>query len=301
MSWLRLIFETERTRVEALSEALADVGAAAVSLEDNGDEPVLEPAPGETPLWSSTRVSGLFQADASMPAILAELESRCSPLPPHRTEVLEDRDWVRVWMDRFVPMRFGERLWIVPKHCEPPDPRAVNLRLDPGLAFGTGTHPTTALCLEWLDACDCSGRQVIDYGCGSGVLGIAARLLGADRVVGVDIDEQAWVATRANAEANGVDAGIRVGPPEIGSSAADLVLANILAGPLIELASTLVSLTRPGGHIVLSGILAEQADPVMEGYRAWFDLDPPVVKEGWVRITGVRTDDFFEGSFPISG
>ena len=196
-------------------------------------------------------------------------------------------------MDRFAPMRFGERLRIVPKHCQPPDPWAVNLRLDPGLAFGTGTHPTTALCLEWLDAAgDDLGRRVIDYGCGSGVLGVAALLLGAEQVVGVDIDEQAWQATRANAETNGVGDGLRVGPPEICHSAADLVLANILAGPLVELAPTLASLTRPGGRIVLSGILVQQADTVMERYRTWFDLAPPAVKEGWVRITGVRTESF---------
>lgn len=291
MPWLRLIFETDKTRAESLADALAEAGSAAVSLEDGADEPVLEPPPGETPLWSRTRVSGLFEAGTDIPSVLAQAQTRCAPLPPHRTEALEDRDWVRVWMDRFAPMRFGERLWIVPRHWEPPDPQAVNLRLDPGLAFGTGTHPTTALCLEWLDAHDCRGEQVIDYGCGSGILGIAALLLGAERAQGVDIDAQAWAATRENARVNGVEAAMQTGGPEICQTDADLILANILAGPLIALAPNLATLIRPGGRIVLSGILATQADSIMERYRLWFDLESPVIRTGWVRITGIRTNN----------
>ena len=288
MAWLRLIFETHKAGAEELSEALTEMGAMAVSFEDCEDEPVLEPAPGQMPLWSRTQVTGLFEAGRSMDDVVSHLRARGAPLPPYRTEVLRDQDWVRVWMERFRPMNFGRRLWIVPRHQAPPDPSAVNLRLDPGLAFGTGTHPTTALCLQWLDGFDGRGKNMIDYGCGSGVLGIAGLLLGAEYVQGVDMDAQAWAATLENARTNGVQDRLQVGGPDMALAAADVVLANILAGPLGELAPRLARLTVPGGHIVLSGILENQAAALMRRYAAWFDIDAPVVREQWVRIHGIR-------------
>jgi ribosomal protein L11 methyltransferase len=299
VSWLQLVFESDRTRVPALEDALLEIGALSVTLQDSADEPVFEPGVGETPLWQATRVLALFEiaADATQQAIDAQVAALIDalqqqvPLPAWRAEQLQDQVWERAWMADFQPMRFGQRLWICPSWAEPPDPAGVVLALDPGLAFGTGTHPTTALCLEWLDSQPLQGCTVVDYGCGSGILGIAALLLGAQRVIAVDNDPQALVATRANAERNHItpERLITCLPGQLpDDSAADVMVANILAGPLQSLAPLLIGLTLPGGRLALSGILAEQAEDVAAAYRSACALAPITQRAEWVRIDGVR-------------
>lgn len=292
MPWLQLKVATTRAQTEAVEDALMAAGAVSVTVEDNADQPILEPAVGETPLWNHTRVTGLFDAatDTDQATVIATA-SFADHLPNYRWELLEDKDWERQWMDSFHPMQFGQRLWICPSWTQPPDNNAVNLMLDPGLAFGTGTHPTTALCLQWLDGCDLDNKTVIDFGCGSGILGIAALLLGARYVAAIDNDPQALLATRDNARRNGVELErIDTWLPEQnpGAIQADFVLANILAGPLLKLAPQLASATLVGGHIVLSGIIASQADEVRHCYQQWFDMDPPQMHEDWVRLTGTK-------------
>lgn len=264
------------------------LGALAVTLEDEADHPVLEPDPGTTPLWPVVQLRGLFDADADRELLVTALAGLPGEGRPERVRWREvgDRDWVRAWMDRFEPMRFGRRLWIVPGGMSiPADPGNVELHLDPGLAFGTGTHPTTALCLEWLDACPAVTGTVVDYGCGSGVLGIAAALLGAERVVCVDNDPQALEATAANARRNGVEGRIRChAPTDFAEAAADLVLANILAAPLVRLAPVLAGCARPGAPIVLSGILEEQAEEVAAAYDPFCQRAEIAVKDGWTRL-----------------
>ena len=295
MSWLQLRFDADPASAEALQDALTEVGAAAVTLEDNADQPVYEPGVGETPMWQQTRVTGLFPADADTDALLLATAAHYQQaLPPFRCEILEDRDWLREWMSHYQPLQCGERLWICPSWREPVDPAAVNLLLDPGLAFGTGTHPTTWLCLQWLDGEDLQGKTVIDYGCGSGILGIAALLLGADSVIAVDNDPQALLATRDNAQRNGI-AESRLScllPEQLPADAsADYVVANILAGPLISLAPRLSAALGEGGRLCLSGILQSQAETVAERYR---DEVPDIAvscREDWVRLSGSRRRD----------
>lgn len=207
----------------------------------------------------------------------------------YQLEPLEDKDWERAWMDNYHPMSFGERLWICPSWSEPPQPDAVNIMLDPGLAFGTGTHPTTSLCLEWLDQHDVSGLEVIDFGCGSGILAIAAAMLGAKHVWAIDHDPQALIATRSNATQNHVEAKITVGrPDELPDLESELVLANILAGPLMSLAPILATHTKSGGQLILSGLLAKQAREVTEHYQPWFKMEPPHQKEDWILLEGKK-------------
>ncbi len=258
---------------------------------DAEDQPIFEPDLNTTPLWSHTHLLALFEADTDPDSLLAHLQLlRGGELPEHQVEVIEDQDWERSWMDNFQPMRFGQRLWIVPSWHAAPEPDAVNLLLDPGLAFGTGTHPTTALCLEWLDAQPLQGQSLLDFGCGSGILAIAGLLLGAEHAVGTDIDTQALDASRDNAERNGI-AAERFAlylPEQLPEKAADVVVANILAGPLVSLAPRITALVKPGGRLALSGILAEQAEEVRAAYSDAFELDPTADKDGWVRISGVR-------------
>jgi ribosomal protein L11 methyltransferase len=277
-------------------ETLAlELGAASVTLSDAGDDPVLEPGPGETPLWNRTRLTALFDATANLDAIASTLQDRLGldrPLTWQR-EVLEDRDWEREWLKDFGPMRFGRRLWVCPEDVARPAADAVVVRLDPGLAFGTGTHPTTALCLKWLDSLDLDGKSVIDYGAGSGILAIAALKLGAKSAVAYDIDPQAITASRANAERNGVadrlEVTIRRGDLD---SPADIVVANILAGPLVKLETHILDLTITGGKLALSGILSEQVTEVVEAYAGRVSFDEPAVldQDGqtWARLTGIR-------------
>ena len=291
MPWLQLTLPAGDADPQALADTFDALGALSVTLQDAADQPLFEPPPGATPLWSQVRVTALFESDADIARIQAALANRFGTACAERLQIetLDDRDWVRAWMDGYAPMRFGAKLWIVPTGFEAPDPDGVNLLLDPGLAFGTGTHPTTALCLEWLDAHPPVDQVVIDYGCGSGILGIAALKLGAREVWAVDNDPQALVATVDNAERNGVAARVRtVLPGDLPVLAADLLLANILANPLIELEPRFAALVQSSGAIVLSGILAEQADAVRAAYAAAFVMQPAAQREDWVRLDGVR-------------
>nr|WP_288452060.1 50S ribosomal protein L11 methyltransferase [uncultured Pseudomonas sp.] len=291
MPWLQLRLAITPEQAPTYEDALLEVGAVSVTFMDAEDQPIFEPDLGTTPLWSHTHLLALFEADTDADALVAHLQLLTDgALPEHQIEHIGDQDWERSWMDGFAPMRFGQRLWIVPSWHEAPQPDAVNLLLDPGLAFGTGTHPTTSLCLQWLDAQPLEGCSVLDFGCGSGILAIAALLLGAPRAVGTDIDPQALEASRDNAQRNGIaDERFPVYlPADLPQDPADVVVANILAGPLVSLAPQITSLVKPGGRLALSGILAEQADEVRAAYAADFDLDPTAVQDGWVRISGVR-------------
>lgn len=291
MPWLQLRLAIAPEQAQTYEDALLGVGAVSVTFMDAEDQPIFEPDLGTTPLWSHTHLLALFEADVDENDLLAHLQLLTGgELPEHQLERIEDQDWERSWMDNFQPMRFGRRLWIVPSWHAAPEPDAVNLLLDPGLAFGTGTHPTTALCLEWLDAQQLHGLQVLDFGCGSGILAIAALLLGAEQAVGTDIDIQAIEASRDNAGRNGIDPArfALYLPEQLPSGQADVVVANILAGPLVELAEQIGERVKPGGLLALSGILAEQAEEVRAAYVAQFDLDPTAEKDGWIRISGVR-------------
>ncbi len=291
MPWLQVRLAITPDQAETYEDALLGVGAVSVTFMDAEDQPIFEPDLGTTPLWSHTHLLALFEADTDPVNLVAHLELLTgAALPEHQIEHIADQDWERSWMDNFQPMRFGQRLWIVPSWHAAPEPDAVNLLLDPGLAFGTGTHPTTALCLEWLDGQDLSNCNVLDFGCGSGILAIAALLLGAPQAVGTDIDFQALEASRDNASRNGIDpARFPVYlPADLPQQPADIVVANILAGPLVSLAPQISSLVKPGGRLALSGILAEQADEVRAAYQDAFILDPTALKDGWVRISGVK-------------
>ena len=291
MPWLQVRLAITPEQAETYEDALLGVGAVSVTFMDAEDQPIFEPDLGTTPLWSNTHLLALFEADTDETALLAHLQLLCGgALPEHHVERIEDQDWERSWMDGFQPMRFGQRLWIVPSWHAAPQPDAVNLLLDPGLAFGTGTHPTTALCLEWLDSQNLDNCSVLDFGCGSGILAIAALLLGAPQAAGTDIDPQALEASRDNASRNGIDpARFPVYlPADLPQQPADVVVANILAGPLVSLAPQITALVKGGGRLALSGILAEQAEEVRAAYASTFDLDPTAVKDGWVRISGVK-------------
>jgi ribosomal protein L11 methyltransferase len=296
MPFLQLTLDIGAADPAPFEDALLAAGAVSITLQDAADDPVLEPAPGTTPLWPSVRVSALFDAPAD-PDILREVLRNAlpAPLPALHFQDLADRAWEREWLKDFRPMLFGKRLWICPGGQRPPEANAstqltpVIVELDPGLAFGTGTHPTTALCLQWLDGADLSGKTVIDYGCGSGVLAIAALKLGAAAAFAVDIDPQAVTATADNAHRNGVAERLHVGTvAQMTLPTADIVLANILAEPLQSLAPTLTSLVRNGGRIVLSGLLAHQADAVAAPYAAGFELSPVATQGEWARLDGVR-------------
>ncbi|PYC28405.1 50S ribosomal protein L11 methyltransferase [Aquipseudomonas alcaligenes] len=291
MPWLQVRLAITPQQAETYEDALLGVGAVSVTFMDAEDQPIFEPDLGTTPLWSNTHLLALFEADTDPANLIAHLELLTgAPLPEHQIEHIEDQDWERSWMDNFQPMRFGQRLWIVPSWHAAPQPEAVNLLLDPGLAFGTGTHPTTALCLEWLDGQDLTGCTVLDFGCGSGILAIAALLLGASQALGTDIDPQALEASRDNASRNGIDpARFPVYlPADLPQQPAEVVVANILAGPLVSLAPQITALVKAGGRLALSGILAEQAEEVRAAYAGAFDLDPTAIKDGWVRISGVK-------------
>ncbi|AXS83372.1 50S ribosomal protein L11 methyltransferase [Marinobacter sp. Arc7-DN-1] len=297
MPWIQLQIPADPDNADQLEDLLMEMGSDAVSMEDAADQPLYEPDLGTTPLWSQTTVAGLFESDRDIEQLCADIrdawhQQTQQALPEIEVTLVEDKDWERAWMGDFQPLKFGERLWIVPSWHEAPDPDAANLMLDPGLAFGTGTHPTTALCLEWLDGQDVQGKQVIDYGCGSGILGLAALLLGADHVIGVDTDPQALEASRGNARRNGVDDSKLdlYLPEDEPDTQADVMLANILAQPLIGLAPHLAARTRQGGDLVLSGILSHQAREVMAAYQPWFVMDEPEQREEWIRLTGRRND-----------
>lgn len=291
MPWLKCRITADARDAETLETRLTALGASCVTLMDAGDEPILEPPPGSTPLWSRLVLTALFENHHDPLGIIASL-SEDPGIEPARChfETLADQQWERAWMADFKPMRFGKRLWIVPSWCEPPEPGAVNLRLDPGLAFGSGTHETTALCLEWLDGECLDGASLLDYGCGSGVLALGGLLLGAARATACDIDPQALAATRENAQRNSLAAQLNCASPDTlpATASFDVLVANILAQPLAALAGTLAAHCRPGARMALSGILATQADTLLNCYLPWFDLDPVSHRGDWVRISGTR-------------
>ncbi|AUV17720.1 50S ribosomal protein L11 methyltransferase [Aeromonas caviae] len=288
MPWIQIRINATAKTADKVSNMLLGRGAQAVTFMDAKDVPVYEPMPGETPLWGETEVMGLFDAETDPAPTITFFQQIFGEDVGYKVEQLEDKDWVREWMDHFHPMQFGERLWICPSWRDVPNPDAVNVMLDPGLAFGTGTHPTTALCLQWLDGLDLAGKTVVDFGCGSGILGIAALKLGAARVIGIDIDPQAIQASRDNAERNGVADQIELYLPadQPQDLEADVVVANILAGPLRELAPLIAGHGKAGSLMALSGVLESQAPELETIYGQWFEMDPTAVKEEWCRLSG---------------
>lgn len=291
MPWLQVRLAIQPEQAEHWEDTLLELGAVSVTFMDGEDQPIYEPDLGTTPLWSHTHLLALFEDDVDAQALAQHIKLLGGENTPELDiERIEDQDWERSWMDNFHPMRFGQRLWIVPSWHAAPEPEAVNLLLDPGLAFGTGTHPTTALCLEWLDGQPLDDCNVLDFGCGSGILAIAAKLLGAKQLTCTDIDVQALEATRDNANRNAIAAEDMLVylPEDMPHQQFDVVLANILAGPLVSLAPQLIAYTRTGGRLALSGILAEQAQEVRDAYSDAFVLEPTAEKDGWVCISGVR-------------
>ena len=295
MAWLSATTVVDRSLAEPLSDALLGVGALSVDVSDadagTPDERPIFDEPGGAPAagWSRARVAALFSSDADVAGALVLAFQECGVTEDTAYDVapVEDDDWVRRTQSQFEPQEVAPGLWIVPTWHAPPDPRATNIMLDPGLAFGTGTHATTRLCLRWLATHVQRGDTVIDFGCGSGILGIAAAKLGAAGVYGVDIDMQAVMAARANAERNGVTATFVSAAEDLPGSA-DKVVANILAQPLIVLAPLLARLTAAGGQIALSGILVSQASEVRAAYGAWYDFASDVEQDGWVLLSGIR-------------
>ena len=296
MSWLQISINTTKDNADMAEDCLFSAGAQTVTYTDAADQPILEPGVNEVPIWNAVMITGLFSFDNNQQHLLDLVEAGLTDIDHScSAEILEDQNWTRAWMDHFHAMQFGERLWICPLHIEPPEADAINLRLDPGLAFGTGTHPTTSLCLRWLDQNITTQKNILDYGCGSGILAIAACMLGTAHADGVDIDPQALIATHNNAETNQVEDKIKTWLPEdfqksvtIADSQYDIVVANILSGPLAELAPTLSGHTKPGGDVVLSGILKEQAESVLNTYSEFFDMDEPQFEEDWVLLHGIK-------------
>ena len=303
-AWLEVRINGHKDDAEKLEAWLFEAGALSVTLADSVDDEslehaVLEPVPGEVRLWEATTLVGLFAQGSHEVQLHMALQNAAEvcglSAPEYRIGVLQDQVWERTWMDTFKPMRFGHKLWICPTHAEVPDPDAVTLRLDPGMAFGTGTHATTAQCLQWLglqtehSVKPLEGKTVIDYGCGSGVLAIATLLLGASHCWAVDIDEQALQATRENARINHVDAHLHVAQPEsLDQINADIVLANILFQPLIQLADTMAEKVRPGGSLVMSGILEEQMQPLRQRYARDFQFLEERSTDGWALMSAIR-------------
>jgi ribosomal protein L11 methyltransferase len=291
MSWLQLSLDVDETQAPLLEVLFEQLGAVSVTLGDAADQPLLEPPPETQPLWRHTRVTALFEGDQDPKRLRDSLATALNPLLLEQAhwERIEDRIWERVWLEHFKPMPFGERLWVCPVGETIPQTDAVVIELDPGLAFGTGTHPTTALCLEWLDHQSLAGQTVIDYGCGSGILAIAALKLGAATAIGVDHDPQALLASRENAVKNAVSEQLIVYlPGQMPGQPADYLVANILAEPLINLAPELVQRVRPGGRFALSGILEEQWQDVARAYQDFAELDPIAIRDEWVLISGTR-------------
>jgi ribosomal protein L11 methyltransferase len=290
MPFLELILDLDAGSAPAAEAAAFDLGALSVTLTDRRDDAVLEPKPGEVRLWPATRLQALFPSGVDSERMVTALARQLGADPATiQPRVVPDRLWEREWLKDFHAMRFGQRLWVCPRHERVEDPDAVVVVLDPGLAFGTGTHATTAMCLAWLDAHAPVGARVIDFGCGSGILAIAALKLGATRAWCHDIDPQALHATAENAQANGVAEATQLCEHVASLPAGvEVLLANILSGPLCELAQTFAALVRPGGHVVLSGLMQSQAAEVTAAYDAWFDTSPVAMREGWVALQAVR-------------
>lgn len=295
MEWRQFVMNLESMDVYRVEEVLERHGAQSITLSDAGDNPVLEPAPGETPLWSESKILGLFATETDFEKLRLDLKTSlgCTSLPLNYIEEVADRDWQREWLKDFGPMQFGERLWVSPGEFTIEANEAaetVIVRLDPGLAFGTGTHATTALCLEWLEQIKICGKTVLDFGCGSGILSIAALKLGALSVTATDIDLQAIVATRQNALRNNVDDRLHTTQQSDDiEDRFDIVVANILAGTLIEQAAFICDRLKPGSNLALAGVLSEQANEVADAYRHCINFAPPVYRDNWARLTGSRT------------
>ena len=296
--WIELSCEVPQSLAEPCSDFFESLGAVSVSFFETGDEPILEPLPGTTPLWERVKVVALFPVTQDLEHVTQAFQA-AYPMLPFALTPLVEQDWTRTWLQHFRPLCFGQQLWILPRDMSPAEQQAalqntanpVVIYLDPGLAFGTGTHPTTALCLRWLDGHPPVHQQVIDYGCGSGILGIAALKLGARQVLAVDYDPQALLATRDNGLQNNVDPEqLLTHSPERSPSdySADLILANILAEPLITLAPRLAQHCVLGGKIVLSGLLARQSESLQSAYAPWFHFAPPIEQEGWILLEGTR-------------
>ncbi len=293
MPFLQVHLTLDGLDPDAAEEACFATGAVSVTMTDAGDTPILEPLPGATPLWPATAISALYEADTPEATLADALRALLdAPALQLRFEAIADKAWEREWLKDFRPMRFGERLWICPGGMLPPadaSPAPQIVWLDPGLAFGTGTHATTALCLTWLDSAALTGARVLDVGCGSGILAVAALRLGAGSAHALDIDPQALIATADNAARNNLSArlSIAAATAEWGGGY-EVVLANILAEPLIQLAATIAAATRPGGHVVLSGLLVPQAEAVTAAYLPWFDMELPRERDGWIGLVGRR-------------
>ena len=297
MKWLQIHITVDKAQVDFTETLLESLGAVSVTLDDAENQDLLEPLPGETPLWNKVIVTGIYAQEDDEQIDVAALETFIKvqlPDEPLRSEFLEDQEWERTWMDAYEPIQIGEKYWIVPEWMEAPEADAVNIKLDPGLAFGTGNHASTFLCLQWLGKTDVKDKIVIDYGCGSGILGVAALLLGAKKVYATDIDPQAVLATQQNAELNGVLENLYVGLPEefnaeIGDQKANVFVANILAGPLMALASEFSTLIKPEGEFALAGVIEEQVDEVSKVYSEFFDILLVEKRdENWCRISGKR-------------
>lgn len=292
MPWQQLRVRATEAGATDVEDLLAELGAVSVTLQDGEDQPVFQIDPGTTPIWDTTEVVGLFEQDADMAQVVDALREHggIAEDEPVIVELVEDTDWERVCMQDFKPMQFGRRVWICPSWEEPPVPDAVNILLDPGLAFGTGTHPTTALCLEWLDNQALQDALVIDYGCGSGILAIAAVLLGARQAIAIDNDPQAILASESNRALNGIAASQM--PVYLPGAAdhpqADVLVANILSGPLEQLTPVIAALVRPGGKLILSGVLSLQTQSLMDSYHPYFEMLAPVTRDEWVRVEGIR-------------
>ena len=292
MSWRQLSLTCQADQLAEVEDLMMELGALSISLSDAGDEPIYEPLPGDTPIWPESIVSATFAEDSDPEQIAQSLMAR---LPAGLTQSVthdsfQDCDWQQAYRQHFKPLQCAPSLWIVPSWIEPPDPQATIVQLDPGLAFGTGSHPTTALCLAWLAEQQLENLELIDFGCGSGILAIAAIKLGAGRVLAVDIDQQALVACQSNMEINAIDNGqIQVSLPEaMAADRVDLLMANILAGPLVELSSRFADLVKPDGKIVLSGILISQLQDIQSAYNEFFELSPARIDGDWVCIGGSR-------------
>lgn len=295
MAYLQASIETASVFAEVLSDALMDHGALSTAIQDafagtDKEQPIFgEPGEPLEQMWDESIIISLFDEDADVAAIIGAAAAAVNqPVPAFKLETLPDQDWVRLTQAQFDPIQISKRLWITPTWHEAPDANAINLKLDPGLAFGTGSHPTTRLCLEWLDNHISGGESVLDYGCGSGILAIAAVKLGAASALGIDIDTQAVRASRDNADQNNITTAVFTLPDDAPEGTFDVVVANILANPLRMLGEMLASRTNTGGTIVLSGILAEQADELMGIYQTWFNMHPPVFLEGWTCLSGTK-------------
>ncbi len=292
MAWHQVSVSSNKETATKIADFFNELGAVSVTYMDAEDEPVYEPAIGETRIWRLTKIVALFELDAEPELVKTVLFShfKDEALTDWFHEVLQDQTWERTWMEHYQPMKFAESLWVCPSGQEKHEPDCVCMTLDPGLAFGTGTHPTTALCLEWLASHDVKGKTVIDYGCGSGILAVAALLLGAKEVHAVDIDPQAITATLANAEKNKVLDGIKCFlPDQFSPFQADIVVANILANPLCELSEQISQLVRPKGNLILSGILNEQAESVITAYKLHnIQIEAPTIQDDWCRLDGIK-------------